>query len=136
MLAFNVFMIGFVLICLAGMILPTTLRRAAWNRTMTHVLIGNVSGAMNAHHQAVGSYPTGSLVQISEALRGSNRLGLIFLNVSPKHLGPSGELLDAWKRPVQIIQTNAASPKVYSFGPDGHDDGGAPGSDDLVVVAR
>lgn len=103
---------------------------------MSQALVDNVGGALNLYHSSAGSCPNGSLVQISEALRGSNHLGLNFINVSPKHLGPSGELIDPWKRPLQIILTNAASPKIYSLGPDGRDDGGAPGSDDVVAVAR
>jgi hypothetical protein len=88
---------------------------------------------LKAFHAAFASYPTGNLSQVSASLRGSNRQGLIFLNVPGRSLNDAGELVDAWKRPLRILLTNPAGPIVYSGGPNSRDDGGAPGSDDLVA---
>ncbi len=95
--------------------------------------VNNAFGSLKAFQITFGSYPTGNLAQVSASLRGSNRQGLIFLQIPARSANDAGELVDAWKRPLRIILTNPAGPIVYSLGPNGRDDGGAPGSDDIVA---
>jgi hypothetical protein len=116
-----------------GWLAPAILSPSATPRTpVARVEVANAFTALKAFQTHFASYPTGNLAQVSASLRGSNRQGLIFLNVPGRSLNDAGELVDAWKHPLRIILTNPAGPIVYSLGPNGRDDGGVPGTDDLV----
>ncbi|HWB60611.1 MAG TPA: hypothetical protein VG733_14045 [Chthoniobacteraceae bacterium] len=47
-------------------------------------------------------------------------------------LNSAGQFLDPWGTPYRIDVSNPKFPWAYSCGPDKKDDGGAPGSDDIV----
>jgi len=119
-----------VMICLSAF--PAIGRRPPMAPVLTGVYVQNVVSALKQHQETLGHYPTGSLSQISRALRGSNQSGLVFLNAPSQMIGPSGELLDAWRKPIMIVCTNSDALKVYSFGPNGKDDHGDLAGDDLV----
>jgi hypothetical protein len=126
-------LLALVLVGLIGWLAPAVLSPLVTPRTpIARAEVANAVSALKAFHVAYASYPTGNLAQVSASLRGSNRQGLIFLNVPGRSLNDAGELVDAWKHPLRIILTNPAGPVVYSLGPNGRDDGGEPGSDDLV----
>ena len=126
-----------VLVGVIGWLAPAVLsafgRRYPPPTRIARVEVATVYAALKAFQVTYASYPTGNLAQVSASLRGSNRQGLIFLNVPGRSLNDAGELVDAWKHPLRIILTNSAGPLVYSVGPNGRDDGGEPGSDDLVA---
>jgi hypothetical protein len=127
-------LLALVVVGLIGWLAPAILSPNVTPRApIARVEIANAFAALKAFHTHYASYPTWNLAQVSASLRGSNRQGLIFLNVPGRSLNDAGELVDAWKHPLRIILTNPAGPIVYSLGPNGHDDGGAPGSDDIVA---
>ncbi len=123
-----------VVVGLIGWLAPAVRSPTVTPRTpIARVEVENAKGALKAFHAAFASYPTGNPAQVSASLRGSNRQGLIFLNVPGRSLSDAGELVDVWKHPLRIILTNPAGPTVYSLGPNGRDNGGLPGTDDIVA---
>lgn len=79
-----------------------------------------------------GAMPTGDNAQIVAALRGKNPRSITFLETAPRFLNAAGVVIDTWKMPYRIDASTPAQPRVYSFGPDKQDNGGAAGSDDIV----
>jgi hypothetical protein len=132
-LAFNLLMIVVFVTVVLGMLFPSINRRVPSQRSKSRVLVSCLSGALLAYHAVEGSYPAGSQAEIVASLCATNGGGQVYLQLPIGHLSPTGELLDGWKHPLRIILTNPAGPIVYSVGPNGLDDGGAPGSDDLVA---
>lgn len=127
-------LLALVLVGLIGWLAPAVLWPTVTPPTpIARVEVANAFAALKAFHVTYASYPAGNLAQISASLRGTNRQEWVFLNVPGQSLNDAGELLDGWKHPLRIILTNPAGPVVYSVGPNGRDDGGAPGSDDLVA---
>ncbi len=127
-------LLALVVIGLIGWLAPAILLALVTPRTpVARAEVAIAVSALKAFHVTYASYPTGNLAQVSATLRGSDRQGLVYLNVPGRSLNDAGELVDAWKHPLRIILTNPAGPIVYSVGPDGRDDGGEPGSDDLVA---
>jgi hypothetical protein len=77
------------------------------------------------HH----SMPSGGPAQIVKALCSVNFLPP---DVLTARANAKGEYLDPWGTPYRIDASNPKFPWAYSCGPDKKDDGGAPGSDDIV----
>jgi hypothetical protein len=127
-------LMALVLVGVIGWLAPAILSPEVSPRTpIARVEVASAYAALKAFHATYTSYPTGNLSQVSASLRGNNRQGSIFLNVPGRSLNDAGELVDAWRHPLRNILTNPAGPIVYSVGPNGRDDGGVPGSDDLVA---
>ena len=87
--------------------------------------------ALKAYYSEFGTSPTGTHSKIIRALLGSNPRSIVFYEPNPKQLTTGGELLDPWDIPYCIDTSDAAKPRIYSFGPNKLDDGGAPQSDDI-----
>lgn len=132
-LAFNLLMIVIFVTVVVGMLFPSTGKRFPSPASVSRIRVKSVNGALRAYRSSVGSFPSGSAAQIAEALQSTNEYGQYYLMGSGIFRNPPGPLLDGWKRPLRIILTNPAGPIVYSLGPNGRDDGGAPGSDDIVA---
>lgn len=79
-----------------------------------------------------GSAPVGSQAAIIKTLRGENPRQMVLLEVRGRSLSKSGEFLDPWKHPYRIDVSTPAKPAVYSFGPNGRDEGGIRKSDDVT----
>ena len=77
-----------------------------------------LSVALQSYYSAFEKYPTGTDVQIFNALRGKNPRNFVFFDVGSRGVGTNGELLDPWKTPYRIefiAQTNFV---IRSAGPD------------------
>ena len=58
--------------------------------------------AMESYQSLYGDYPAGKPSGILTALRGSNPQKIIFLNVDTR-TNSSGELVDPWETPYQVV---------------------------------
>jgi hypothetical protein len=59
--------------------------------------------AMNAHQATYGCYPFGKTAEVFAILRGNNPQKVVFLNVDRSNDEGSGDWLDPWKTPYQIV---------------------------------
>jgi|GEM_PF-1035524 len=88
--------------------------------------------AIKAYHSDKGAIITGGNVEIVKVLRGKVGEDTVYLEPPPKELNSAGEFIDPWKTPYRLGMSADGFPWAYSCGPDGKDDGGAPGSDDIA----
>ena len=94
--------------------------------------LASIVAGLKAYHHEYGSLPTGGNAQITKVLRGRNPKGIAFIAVPPRSINVQKEFVDPWQHPYRIGTSDPEFPWAYSFGQDGKDDGGAPGSDDLT----
>ena len=80
-----------------------------------------------------GALPDGDNDAVWKALRGENPRQIEFCPKTSASTGKElGVVLDPWGTPYQIDTSDRKSPRVYSFGKNRIDEGGAEGSDDVV----
>ena len=65
-----------------------------------------------------GGLPTGLNVEITRALTGHNRAGLVFLPPDHPAISRDGELLDRWGHPYFFHALSSRDMQVCSSGPD------------------
>ena len=102
------------------------------DKAMTH---GDASGLVTAIHQYFQEYRAFGTIDnanIIRELRGANTRGIVFLDEHTDRFNANGEFTDRWGMPFRIDVSDPAHPRVWSCGPDRHDDGGKEGSDDIV----
>lgn len=98
--------------------------------TTTEMVLDMIRNGLHSHRMEYSSYPTGSAKDVFDALEGRNPRGIRFVMLN-RSVG--GIPLDGWKREVVLTAGGAAAPPaLHSKGQDGIDQGGAPGSDDIV----
>jgi polysaccharide export outer membrane protein len=108
----------------AGEVLAGQVKRARMD-------VSQVSAAMTNYQKDFGVLPTGTSAQIlDDLMNGDGRTKPIFFVVRAKQMR-GGELLDPWGHPYRI-GSGVRGPWAYSFGPNGIDEGGTFGSDDVV----
>jgi hypothetical protein len=88
--------------------------------------------AVRAYSFEYGSMPAGNHPQIMKTLRWENPHLIRFFEAPLDRFNALGEFLDPWGNPYRMDVSNPNFPWFYSFGPNGTDDGGAPGSDDVT----
>jgi type II secretory pathway pseudopilin PulG len=121
------------LLLLAGLFFPSVSRPGpdAHRRTRALNDLANITTALKYYVTEYGTPPAGDRAQIMAALRGSNPRSIIFFEARPESFNSRGELIDPWKEPYWIDTSNPDFPWGYSFGRNGRDEGGVPGSDDV-----
>lgn len=91
-----------------------------------------IVNALKAYRVDYGSMPGGDAAEIVKALRGKNPRHTVFMEVPPERISPGSGYLDPWDSAYKIDVSNPDKPRVYSFGKDKQDNGGAEGTDDVV----
>jgi hypothetical protein len=94
--------------------------------------ISTVRLALEVYRMEFGSFPDGSNVAVYRALCGENPKELVFLDISPKRISNGSELMDPWENPYRIDLSDPRRLRIHSAGPNGIDEKGAGGSDDIV----
>ena len=90
--------------------------------------------ALSAYATEQGDLPHGSYATICQLLRGKsvesqNTKRLEYIETEGIETNAKGEIIDSWGNPFRISYDKKL--KVYSCGPNGHDDQGA--GDDIVA---
>jgi hypothetical protein len=85
-----------------------------------------VAEAMD-YYQVKHIVPTGSIAELVAEISKHDMTA-----ERKSRLNSAGQFLDPWGTPYRIDTSNPKFPWAYSCGPDKKDDGGAPGSDDIV----
>lgn len=129
------FFIGFVLLITAVLTpVMTRLGRETAKRAQASQEAAELRAALIRYYRTFGEVPGSSRAKILfSALAGINSKGIMFFQAPYSRFNPEGELVDPWRSPYQIDLKDPYNPKVYSFGPDQRDNGGAEGSDDIVT---
>jgi hypothetical protein len=69
--------------------------------------VDNLFDAFHQYRTHVGSYPTGTPVEIAKALlEGANPKKVIIIAVKKANLNPKGEIIDPWGTPLKIYFAN------------------------------
>ena len=97
-----------------------------------HSEVEDFSRALNQYAVEYGYHPEGGPADLLRTLRGENRRRIVFFECAPRSVNSNGEFIDPWGRPYHIDQSNSASPRVYSSGPNGVDERGGKESDDIA----
>ena len=104
----------------------------AQKTTLARMDVKQLCKAMMNYQKDVGVLPMGSSPQIVDALtNGGNPKKLVFFAARSDRL-KGGAFLDPWGRPFRIGADPGGDPWAYSFGPNGIDQGGTSGSDDIA----
>ena len=120
-----------VLLVVGWLVLPYITQRtdpkvAKFNENAESLVIG-----LQQYKEFVGSYPTGSLVDISRALTGQTDKKVLILVTRKSELNTKGEIVDPWGTPIQIYFSNNAI-LIRSAGPNRiFEDSKTPRTDDL-----
>ena len=119
-------LLGILALAIAIVEIRRTGRRIAVRATKER--LNAIDVALSAYHAEYRAYPTGAAAVILGSLEGSNPKGIVFL---PKGRGRD----DPWRKPFFLKKGASATsrPEYYSSGPDGIDEGLAPGSDDIEI---
>ena len=99
--------------------------------------VAHIVEALKEYYYVMHTMPKGGNGKIIETLINSSptKGSTVFLTLSRESVAKFnkvGKLLDPWDTPYRIDVSNPKFPWAYSCGPDKKDDGGAPGSDDIV----
>jgi hypothetical protein len=81
-----------------------------------------------------GYHPEGSPAELLRTLRGDNKRKIVFIECAARSVNASGEYVDPWGQPYHVDQSDPSNPRVYSSGPNGLDEHGVKGSDDIVAM--
>lgn len=120
-----------VLACAGWMAKPylsqkTDPKVAKFNEDAESLIIG-----LQQYKEFTGSYPTGTLADISKALTGQTEKKVLILVTRKSELNTKGEIVDPWGTPIQIY-FNQNSILVRSAGPNKvSEDSKNPRADDL-----
>ena len=69
--------------------------------------VDNLFDAFHQYRTHVGTYPTGTPVEIAKALlEGHNPKKIIIIAVKKANLNPKGEIIDPWGTPLKIYFAN------------------------------
>lgn len=123
-----------ILVVLYPLLFPAITDRptaASRRRDQAHFDASQLTWALKTYYAEYGTAPTRPHVEIIRALIGANPRKIVFLDPDLKQLNSSNELLDPWGLPYRIDTSDPANPRIYSFGPNKHDDGDAPQTDDI-----
>jgi hypothetical protein len=71
---------------------------------------------MEGHHHEFGSYPSGMPAEILAVLFGNNPQKLVFLSVGKANTNSTGEFIDPWRTPYQIIFDSSNHFTIWSAG--------------------
>ena len=93
---------------------------------------GNIRSSVLQYIVEFNALPVGDQAQIMAALLGKNPQQIVFWEFDTKRFNARGEFLDPWGSAYRIDTSDPKSPRVYSFGKNRIDEGGAEGSDDVV----
>jgi hypothetical protein len=112
------------------LLVPDDLKAGVIARRDVRRIVEGIRLYYNENH----AMPSTGNAAIIGVLNGGNanhmHYGVVF---DPKRdFNEARELLDPWGTPYRIDTSNPKFPWAYSCGPDKKDDGGAPGSDDIV----
>jgi len=120
-----------VLACAGWMAKPYLSQRtdpkvAKFNEDAESLIIG-----LQQYKEFVGSYPSGTLADISKALTGQSDKKVLILVTRKSELNTKGEIVDPWGTPVQIF-FNQNTILIRSAGPNRvSEDSKNPRADDL-----
>ncbi len=131
---------GILALVLAGLVIYVLIVRLASRfDTQTrqfHDEAAELISGLQEYYKFVGNYPTGSALEIANALSGqseSNKKVLI-VSSSTRRKNERGELIDSWGTPIQFFFSHN-SVLIRSAGPNRKfDDSGVPGADDLIFT--
>lgn len=79
--------------------------------------VDNLFRALQKYKERVGSYPVGSNLEISKALKGNNTRNVIILSGTKENLNDKGEYVDPWGTPLRIY-FSGDSVLIRSAGPN------------------
>lgn len=130
--------VAFVLLLGVILILPAVLMRngSPSRKVSARRDVASVTAALRQYLTKYETLPQGTHRHVMAALRGQNRMRILFFEAATTSFNALGELLDPWKTPHAIDVSDPAKPRVHSFGPDRKDDHGAPESDDIASWRR
>lgn len=96
-----------------------------------HEAADNLLLALQQYKEFVGSYPTGSNLEIARAMTGQTEKKVLILTVRKSEMNPKGEIVDPWGTPLQFyFAPNGIL--IRSAGPNGvFEDSKVQTSDDL-----
>jgi hypothetical protein len=100
----------------------------------TRVTLTQVCVAILNYRKDVGVAPKGDTASIMNALRyaENNPANSVFFDAPMSSINGKGELLDPWGAVIRIGTFPSGAGWAYSFGPNGIDEGGTEGSDDIA----
>jgi hypothetical protein len=126
--------IGFVVLIIAALTpFAVRLGRQTARTAQARQEVAKLKEAVSGYYRTFGETPGNPRAKILfSALSGLNAKGIIFFSAPYSRFNPEGELIDPWRHPYQLDVTDPYNPRIYSFGPNGRDEGGAQGSDDIV----
>jgi Bacterial type II secretion system protein G. len=92
--------------------------------------VNQISQSLDFYKKEYGTFPSGNIFQIMKILSGSNQRGIVFITSSTLS---EDAPIDPWGHQLLIDLSNSNSrSRVWSMGPDGINQGGKDGSDDLA----
>jgi hypothetical protein len=108
-----------------------TLKRTDEKVAKFHTDCDNLILGLQQYKEFVGSYPEGNNIAIARALLGQTEKKVLILAVRRSDLNDKGEILDAWRTPLQFYFSHNEV-MIRSAGPNQvFEDSAAPNADDL-----
>lgn len=130
--------IALVAIGVAGVLYVTkawTLKRGDEKVAKFHSDCDNLILGIQQYKEFVGTYPEGNNISIAKALLGQTEKKVLILAVRRSDLNDKGEILDAWRTPLQFYFSHNEV-MIRSAGPNKiFEDSASPTADDLYRCA-
>jgi hypothetical protein len=126
--------IGFVVLTIAALT-PVMIRlgRQTAKTAQTRQEVAKLKDAISGYYRTFGEPPGNPRARVLfSSLSGINPKGIVFFSAGYSRFNADGELIDPWRHPYQLDINDPYNPRIYSFGPNGRDNHGAEGSDDIV----
>jgi hypothetical protein len=121
-----------LIVCICGFALEGPMR-AKFRQARARADSENFARALDQYAVEYGYHPEGAPADLLRTLQGDNQRKIIFFECATRSVSSIGEFIDPWGQPYHIDQSDPSSPRVYSSGPNGLDELGAKGSDDIVA---
>jgi hypothetical protein len=119
--------------CLLALATPGIMKAAKQVAQTTALrTVQELRAAIDAHFTEYSFRPTGDHADILATLRGGNPRKIGFFKATPQSFNAKGELIDPWGTSYLFDLTDLDFPRIWSCGKNRQDDGGRPGSDDVV----
>ena len=110
---FTIYVLGFALI------LPSLIRSLfPWRHFHAPLTAAELRIACRSYRAMYGSFPTGSVAEISQSLLGRNAREIVFIKVAPRFIDADGAVCDDWGTPFQLEFSGDTNVVVRSAGPD------------------
>jgi hypothetical protein len=101
-------------------------------KPLTKADVTNLATTLKQYLNEYRAFGASDNASVIRELRGANTREIVFFDAPAKRFNAKGEYVDLWGNAFRFDVSDPTNLRVWSCGPDGHDDGGKVGSDDIV----